>query len=167
LVALRFVALRRFLAGAFLAALRLVALRLVAFLAGAFFAALRRFLAGAFLAALRLVALRLVAFLAGAFLAALRFFAGAFLAALFFVAFLAGGTGTTFLGERSHSREVATSDHSDARERTSPPTRAGVDDVLEVRADCELSRVACSNLDRFTRLRVHPCARLPGGRRKC
>jgi hypothetical protein len=35
------------------------------------------------------------------------------LAALFFVAFLAGGTGTTFLGEHSHSREVATSDHSD------------------------------------------------------
>ena len=113
---------RRFLAGAFLAAF-FVALR--RFLAGAaFFAALRRrFLAGAFLAAF-FVALRfLVAFFAvvfrfavdfrfaGAFrFAALRL-PGAFLAARLFVAFFAGGTVTTFLGELSLG-EVRTSGHS-------------------------------------------------------
>jgi hypothetical protein len=41
-------------------------------------------------------------------LAALRL-AGAFLAALFFVAFLAGGTGTTFHGERSSLNQQGSS----------------------------------------------------------
>ncbi len=129
------------LAGAFLAAvLRLVALRL----AGAFFAALRRFVAlrlagaffavdlrfvalrfaGAFFAAvLRLVALRFAGALrfaalrAGAFFAAAFRLAGAF---LFFVAFLAGGTVTTFLRELSLG-EVRTSGHSGARECSRSP----------------------------------------------
>jgi hypothetical protein len=54
-------------------------------------------------------------------LAALRL-AGAFLAALFFVAFLAGGTGTTFHGERSslNQREVRTSVVTRCAEGVSP-----------------------------------------------
>jgi hypothetical protein len=118
-----FVALRRrrFFAGAFLALDFFVALR--RFFAGARFFAALRFLAGAFFAARFFVARFLVAFLAvvfrfavdfrfaGAFrFAALRF-AGAFLAARRFVAFFAGGTVTTFLGELSLG-EVRTSSHS-------------------------------------------------------
>lgn len=104
-----FVALRRFFAGErFFAALR--------FLAGAFFAA--RFFVARFFVARFLVAFLAVVFrfavdfrFAGAFrFAALRF-AGAFLAARRFVAFFAGGTVTTFLGELSLG-EVRTSSHS-------------------------------------------------------
>jgi hypothetical protein len=112
---------RRFVAGAFLALDFFVALR--RFFAGARFFAALRFLAGAFFAARFFVARFLVAFLAvvfrfavdfrfaGAFrFAALRL-PGAFLAARRFVAFFAGGTVTTFLGELSLG-EVRTSSHS-------------------------------------------------------
>jgi hypothetical protein len=116
-VVLRFAALRRFLAGAFFAVVFFFA-ALRRFLAGAALRFVARFLVAFFAVDFRFVALRFVALrLAGAFFAALRRLAGAFLAAFLFVAFFAGGTVTTFLGEQLSLGEVSKLlGHSGARE---------------------------------------------------